>query len=131
MKTVLLGISEETILNEAEEIIAEELEEKKNQVARVDWNLSEGERIYRQMEGAMLSADKSISGTVAMNYALSKLIANYKLAMQDLDIEVKDYLDNMVDFWEYQLQNGEQYDRCLFNAFTEEVTDNYILELLH
>ena len=107
------------------------MKQTKKQEARLNWNLSKGERIYRQMEEAMLSADKSISGTVAMNYALSKLIANYKLAMQDLDIEVKDYLGSMVDFWEYQLQNGEQYDRCLFNAFTEEVIDNYIIELLH
>lgn len=102
---------------------------KKKPTARVDWNISEGERIYRQMEEAMLSADKSIRGTVAMNYALSKLIANYKLAMQDLDIEVKDYLGSMVDFWEFQLQHGESYDRCLFDAFTEDVKDNYLLEL--
>ena len=102
---------------------------KKKPTARVDWNISEGERIYRQMEEAMLLADKSIRGTVAMNYALSKLIANYKLAMQDLDIEVKDYLGSMVDFWEYQLQHGESYDRCLFDAFTEDVKDNYLLEL--
>ena len=101
----------------------------KNQTTRVNWNLSEGERIYRQMEEALLSADKSISGTVAMNYALSKLIANYKLAMQDLDIEVTDYLGSVVDFWEYQLQHGESYERCLFDAFTEEVKDNYIIEL--
>jgi hypothetical protein len=103
---------------------------RKNQVAKAQWNLSEGERIYTLMEDAMLSADKSISGTVAMNYALSKLIANYKLAMRDLDIEVDDYIDSMVDFWEYQLEHDEAYDRCLFNAFTEEVKDNYFQELL-
>jgi predicted transcriptional regulator len=103
---------------------------RKNQVAKAKWNLKEGERIYTQMEDAMLSADKSISGTVAMNYALSKLIANYKLAMRDLDIEVDDYIDSMVDFWEYQLENDEAYDRCLFDAFTEEVKDNYFKELL-
>jgi hypothetical protein len=102
----------------------------KNQQAKAQWNMNEGERIYTLMEDAMLSADKSISGTVAMNYALSKMIANYKLAMRDLDIEVDDYIDTMVDFWEYQLDHDEAYDRCLFDAYTEEVKEKYFEELL-
>jgi hypothetical protein len=102
----------------------------KNQQAKAQWNMNEGERIYNLMEDAMLLADKSISGTVAMNYALSKLIANYKLAMRDLDIEVDDYISTMVDFWEYQLEHDQAYDRCLFDAYTEEVKEKYFRELL-
>ena len=97
---------------------------KKNQTKKVDWNLSEGERIYQLMEEALLSADKSISGTVAMNYALSKLIANYKLAMQDLDIEVTDYLGSMVDFWEYQLQHNLNDEQLDFDGFAYMVDRN-------
>ena len=45
MKTVLLGISEETILNEAEEIIAEELEEK-NRRSRFCYTPTEIAKLY-------------------------------------------------------------------------------------
>jgi hypothetical protein len=36
----------------------------------------------------------------------------------------------MVDFWEYQLEHDEAYDRCLFDAYTEEVREKYFRELL-
>ena len=82
-------------------------------------SISEGNRIYQQMEKVMLSVDPSISGTVAMNYALSKLIANYKLAMIQLDIDVDDYMKEMVDWWVYRLiqDDGETKQ---FDAFIEK-----------
>ena len=83
-------------------------------------SISEGERIYQQMEKVMLSVDPSISGTVAMNYALSKLIANYKLAMIQLDIDVDDYLKEMVDWWVYRLIHDDGVETRQFDEFIEK-----------
>ena len=86
--------------------------------------ISEGQRIYRQMEKAMLSVDPSISGTVAMNYALSKLIANYKMAMLQLDIDVDDYMKNMVEWWEYRLLHNDATETRQFDAFVAATQEN-------
>ena len=48
---------------------------KKLNLQRVDRNIIEGDRIYQLLADALLSADTSIGGTVAMNYALAKVIA--------------------------------------------------------
>ena len=85
--------------------------------------ISEGQRIYRQMEKAMLSVDPSISGTVAMNYALSKLIANYKLAMIQLDIDVEDYMKEMVDWWVYRLIQDDGNETRKFDEFIEKFSN--------
>lgn len=86
--------------------------------------IREGQRIYRQMEKALLSADPSISGTVAMNYALSKLIANYKLAMRKLDIDTDDYMKEMTDWWEYRLLHGNSFEKRPFDIFIETTIEN-------
>ena len=66
-------------------------------------DIAEGDRIYQRMKQAMLSVEPDIGSTVSMNYALSKLMANYKLMMKLLDIEVESYIGDMMAFWEYQL----------------------------
>ena len=68
-------------------------------------DIAEGDRIYQRMKQAMLSVTPDIGSTVSMNYALSKLMANYKLMMKLLDIEVESYIGDMMAFWEYQLQH--------------------------
>lgn len=40
-------------------------------------DIAEGDRIYQRMKQAMLSVTPDIGSTVSMNYALSKLMANY------------------------------------------------------
>lgn len=86
--------------------------------------ISEGQRIYRQMEKAMLSVDPSISGTVAMNYALSKLIANYKLAMLQLDIDVDDYMNEMVGWWAHRLLHDDATETRQFDVFVAATQEN-------
>ena len=86
--------------------------------------ISEGQRIYRQMEKAMLSVDPSISGTVAMNYALSKLIANYKLAMLQLDIDVDDYMTEMVGWWAHRLLHDDATETRPFDEFVAATQEN-------
>ena len=63
-------------------------------------HIAEGDRIYREMKQSMLSVRPTIGCAVAMNYALSKLIANYKLAMQKLDIDIDTFMREMVRFWD-------------------------------
>ena len=59
-------------------------------------NIAEGDRIYDEMKKAMLSVSPTIGSLVSMNYALSKLMANYKLAMAKININVDDYIvDNI------------------------------------
>ena len=86
--------------------------------------IKEGQRIYLQMEKALLSADPSISGTVAMNYAMSKLIANYKLAMQQLDIDVDDYMKDMTDWWVYRLLHDDDMETLAFDEFVDKIIEN-------
>mgnify|MGYP006908863622 CR=1 FL=1 len=86
--------------------------------------ICEGQRIYRQMEKALLSADPSISGTVSMNYAISKLIANYKLAMLHLDIDVDDYMKSMIEWWEYRLLHEDAAEKIPFAEFAAPSTEN-------
>ena len=61
-------------------------------------DIAEGDRIYQQMKQAMLSVEPNIGSTVSMNYALSKLMANYKLMMKLLDIEVESYIGDMMAY---------------------------------
>ena len=88
--------------------------------------ICEGERIYNEMAAAMLSAPKDISGTVAMNYALSKIIANYRLAMLNLDIDVADYLKNMAAWWERRLHYEEAEDHVEFYEFAMKVAEDML-----
>ena len=71
----------------------------------------------------MLSVEPDVSGTVAMNYALSKLIANYKLAMIQLDIDVDDYMKEMVDWWVYRLIHDDANETRPFDEFIEKFTN--------
>lgn len=91
---------------------------KKSVVMR---NIAEGDRIYGEMKKSMLSVEPNIGSLVSMNYALSKLMANYKLAMQKLDIDVDDYLMEMTAWWEHQLEHGESDDQLDFDAFAYTV----------
>lgn len=84
-------------------------------------NIAEGDRIYREMKQAMLSVRPTIGCAVAMNYALSKLIANYKLAMLKLDIDIDTFMRDMVRFWEQQLECGDDEDQLDFDAFAYTV----------
>ena len=84
-------------------------------------HIAEGDRIYREMKQAMLSVRPTIGCAVAMNYALSKLIANYKLAMQKLDIDIDTFMHDMVRFWEQQLERGDDDDQLDFDAFAYTV----------
>lgn len=84
-------------------------------------NIAEGDRIYKEMKEAMLSVQPTIGCAVAMNYALSKLIANYKLAMRKLDIEIDTFMGDMVKFWERQLEWGDSDDQLDFDAFAYTV----------
>lgn len=87
-------------------------------------DIAEGDRIYQQMKTAMLSVEPTIGSTVSMNYALSRLMANYKLMMKLLDIEVGAYIDNMVEFWEHQLQHGLKDEQLDFDGFAYMVDRN-------
>ena len=44
-------------------------------------------------------------------------MANYKLAMAKIDINVEDYIGSMIKTWEQQLENGEADDQLEFDAF--------------
>ena len=96
----------------------------KRATARTLRTICEGQRIYRQMEKALLSADPSINGTVSMNYAISKLIANYKLAMLHLDIDVDDYMKSMVEWWEYRLLHEDAAEKIPFDEFVATTIEN-------
>ena len=103
---------------------------KKLNFQRVDRNIIEGDRVYRMMADAMLSADTSIGGTVAMNYALAKVIANYKLAMRKLDIDVDSYLKDMTNWWECKLKAEESDDQDLFDDFAMNVNNQTLINAL-
>lgn len=66
----------------------------------------EGERIYRGMRDVLLTAHPSIVGVVAMNYAISKLMAIYKLVLKEMDMDGEESLDSMIDWW----TRAEEYD---------------------
>ena len=84
-------------------------------------NIAEGDRIYGEMKESLLSVQPTIGSLVSMNYALSKLLANYKLAMQKLDIDVDCYLKDMVTWWEIKLKAEETDDQLDFDAFAYTV----------
>jgi len=87
-------------------------------------DIAEGDRIYQRMKQAMLSVEPNIGSTVSMNYALSKLMANYKLMMKLLDIEVESYIGDMMAFWEYQLQHNLNDEQLDFDGFAYMVDRN-------
>ena len=103
---------------------------KKLNFQRVDRNIIEGDRIYRLLADALLSADVSVGGTVAMNYALAKVIANYKLAMRKLDIDVESYLKDMTNWWECKLKTEESDDQDLFDDFAMNVNNQTLINVL-
>ena len=96
---------------------------KKLNFQRVDRDIIEGDRIYRMMADAMLSADTTIGGTVAMNYALAKVIANYKLSMRELGVDVESYLKDMTNWWECKLKAEESDDQDRFDNFAMRVNE--------
>ena len=103
---------------------------KKQNFQRVDRNIIEGDRIYRLLADALLSADVSVGGTVAMNYALAKVIANYKLAMRKLDIDVETYLKDMTNWWECKLKAEESDDQDRFDDFAMNVNNQTLIDTL-
>ena len=80
-------------------------------------NIAEGDRIYSEMKKSMLSVQPTVGSLVSMNYALSKLMANYKLAMQKIDIDVDCYFKDMANWWEMKLKAEESDDQLDFDAF--------------
>ena len=99
-----------------------------NEVYHGERNVQEGKRIYKLMEKAMLSADATIGGTVAMNFALSKLIANYKRAMRNLNIDVSDYLEAMTELHDSNMPRKDPQSIDAFRVFTENVLLNEIMK---
>lgn len=89
----------------------------RNEQKMVMRNIAEGDRIYSEMKESLLSVQPTIGSLVSMNYALSKLLANYKLAMQKLDIDVGSYISDMVTWWEIKLKTAETDDQLDFDAF--------------
>lgn len=104
---------------------------KKLNFQRVDRNIIEGDRIYRIMANAMLSAETTIGGTVAMNYALAKIIANYKLSMRELGIDVESYLMDMTNWWECKLKTEESDDQQCFDDFAMNVNNQTLINALN
>ena len=97
---------------------------KFDEVYRANRNVEEGKRIFKLMKEAMLSADTTIGGTVAMNYALGKAIACYKRAMRSLDIEADDYLKRMSELCDFYMPSEDRESMYDFRVFTEKVLLN-------
>ena len=104
---------------------------KFDEVCRAKRNVEEGKRIFKLMKEAMLSADTTIGGTVAMNYALGKAIACYKRAMRSLDIEADDYLESMSELCDYYMPRDDRESMYDFRVFTEKVLTNELREKLN
>ena len=94
-------------------------------------NVLEGDRIYHLMAQAMLSADTSVGGTVAMNYALGKLIAIYKQAMKGLGIDVEAYISDMTDWWSRKISEGaDAEDKAQFDEFMTSVETQTLIDTI-
>ena len=104
---------------------------KFDEVYRAKRNVEEGKRIFKLMKEAMLSADTTIGGTVAMNYALGKAIACYKRAMRSLDIEADDYVESMSELCDYYMPRDDRESMYEFRVFTEKVLFNEIDKTLN
>jgi hypothetical protein len=64
----------------------------------------------------------SVGGTVAIYYALSWLIANYKLAMMKMDVDVTNYLNGMTQWWVEHIEAGaDDDDQLAFDGFVYTV----------
>ena len=94
-------------------------------------NVLEGDRIYHLMAQAMLSADTSVGGTVAMNYALGKLIAIYKQAMKGLGIDVDVYISDMTSWWTRKISEGaDAEDKAKFDEFMASVETRTLIDTI-
>ena len=94
-------------------------------------NVLEGDRIYHLMAQDMLSADTSVGGTVAMNYALGKLIAIYKQAMKGLGIDVEAYISDMTDWWSRKISEGaDAEDKAQFDEFMTSVETQTLIDTI-
>ena len=104
---------------------------KLNNNMQVMRNVLEGDRIYHLMAQAMLSADKSVGGTVAMNYALGKLIAIYKQAMKGLGIDVETYISDMTGWWSRRISDGaDAEDKARFDEFMASVETQTLIDTI-
>ena len=104
---------------------------KLNDNMQVMRNVIEGDRIYQMMAQAMLSADKSVGGTVAMNYALGKLIAIYKQAMMGLGIDVDGYISDMTSWWGRRISEGaDAEDKAKFDEFMASVETQTLIDTI-
>ena len=104
---------------------------KLNNNKQVMRNVLEGDRIYHLMAQAMLSADTSVGGTVAMNYALGKLIAIYKQAMKKLGIDVDTYISDMTDWWGRRISEGaDAEDKAKFDEFMASVETQTLIDTI-
>ena len=104
---------------------------KLNNNKQVMRNVLEGDRIYHLMAQAMLSADTSVGGTVAMNYALGKLIAIYKQAMKQLGIDVDTYISDMTSWWGRRISEGaDAEDKAKFDEFMASVETQTLIDTI-
>ena len=86
-------------------------------------NVLEGDRIYHLMA--------QVGGTVAMNYALGKLIAIYKQAMKGLGIDVEAYISDMTDWWSRQISEGaDAEDKAQFDEFMTSVETQTLIDTI-
>ena len=133
MVRTCIGLRNEKVFFKRLKIMRKRRKNKKrlklNNNMQVMRNVLEGDRIYHLMAQAMLSADTSVGGTVAMNYALGKLIAIYKQAMKGLGIDVETYISDMTGWWSRKISDGadaedkERFDEFMASVETQTLID--------
>ena len=134
MVRTCIGIRNEKVFFKRLNIMRKRKNKKKlklNNNMQVMRNVLEGDRIYHLMAQAMLSADTSVGGTVAMNYALGKLIAIYKQAMKGLGIDVEAYISDMTSWWSRRISEGaDAEDKAEFDEFMASVETQTLIDTI-
>lgn len=134
MVRTCIGIRNEKVFFKRLKIMRKRKNKKKlklNNNMQVMRNVLEGDRIYHLMAQAMLSADTSVGGTVAMNYALGKLIAIYKQAMKGLGIDVEAYISDMTSWWSRRISEGaDAEDKAEFDEFMASVETQTLIDTI-
>ena len=134
MVRTCIGVRNEKVFFKRLNIMRKRKNKKKlklNNNMQVMRNVLEGDRIYHLMAQAMLSADTSVGGTVAMNYALGKLIAIYKQAMKGLGIDVEAYISDMTSWWIRRISEGaDAEDKAEFDEFMASVETQTLIDTI-
>lgn len=86
----------------------------------------EGERIYREMRDVLLTTQQSIVGVVAMNYAITKLMAVYKQVLKEMDMDSEASLDNMIDWWSRELDDDKVEELIPFGDLIDAIEESLI-----